>query len=275
MGRDYRYWLAGAALALLGLSATAAQAQGDCDAECQALRDAQDPLADVTAIMTDNTIAWGGGTSDNDPAYTFQIQPVKSFETNLGFNFIARGMIPIMGAPQSYYLPYLGNVGGTGTTWGLSDIMLQGFFVPQTDSDFKFGFGPQFSLRTRTDEAVGGPGWGAGFSLVAFGFAGDLSYGGLVGHLWGQDGFSLTSIQPIVMYNLPLFGGSYVGYNNSITYDWSAQAWQAPVGLTFGKTFLFESGHALDASVGGYYVAARPTGAPDTQVKFGLNFFFP
>ena len=67
----------------------------------------------VTAIMTDNTIAWGGGASGDNPAYGFQIQPVHGIETEHGFNFIARGIIPIVGAPQSYYLPYLGNVGGT------------------------------------------------------------------------------------------------------------------------------------------------------------------
>lgn len=274
-----RYWIGVLMSAVCVLSATAADAQeAGCDDQCQALRKAQDPLADVRAIMTDNTIAFG--TADDDTSYGFQIQPVYSIPTDQGFNFIARGILPIVGAPKGADLPPLGPdpVGGSGTNWGLSDAFLQGFFVPQTDGELKFGLGPQVSLRTRTDEAIGGPGWGAGAAAVVFGFAGDLSYGGIIGHHWGQDGFNLTTVQPIAMYNLELFGGSYIGYNNSITYDWSAKAgnrWQVPLGLTAGKTFLFESGYALDISLGGYGLVARPDGGADWQLKFGINLFFP
>jgi len=260
-------------LLLLGLISAAA-AQDECDAACKA----QDPLADVRAIMTDNTIAFG--TSDDQTSYAFQVQPVYSIPTDMGFNFIARAIVPIMGARAGADLPNLGpdSVGGSGITWGLSDIFLQGFFVPKTKNKLKFGFGPQISLRTRTDSAVGGPGWGAGGAAVAFGFAGNLAYGGILGHHWGQDDFELTTVQPIAMYNLDLFGGSYVGYNNSITYSWNAKPgdrWQVPLGLTVGKTFSFEGGHALDASVGGYALVARPGGGADSQFKFGVSWIFP
>lgn len=249
----------------------------DCDEQCQALRNAQDPLADVRAIMTDNTIAFG--TADDETSYNFQIQPVYSIPTDWGFNLIARGIVPIVGAPEGAGLPPLGSeqVGGSGTNWGLSDIFLQSFVVPHNQGSLKFGFGPQLSLRSRTDEALSGPGWGAGAAGVAFGFAGDLSYGAVLGHHWGQDGFNLTTIQPIVMYNLELLGGSYVGYNNSITYDWDADSdpWQVPLGLTAGKTFLFDSGYALDASLGAYGLVARPDGGADWQAKFAISLFFP
>jgi hypothetical protein len=251
-----------------------------CDDTCQTLRKAQDPLADVTAIMTDNTLSWGSLTSGDDVAHNYQLQPVKSFETKLGFNYIVRGVVPIIGVPQSFYLPYLGdNVGGNGTTWGLSDIVIQNFIVPQSDADFKFGFGPQFSLRTRTHEEVGGPGWGAGLAVVGFGFAGDFSYGGIIGHHWGQAGFNMTTIQPMIYYNSPRFVGSYLAYNNSITHDWSASnhgdAWQVPLGLTIGKTFLLDGGNSLDLNLGVYTVATGPVGAADTQFKFGVSWFFP
>lgn len=255
----------------------AAQTDG-CDEQCQALRKAQDPLADVRAIMTDNTISFG--TGKDSTAYSFQVQPVYSIPTSKGFNFIARGIVPIVGAPNGAGLPPLGTepVSRSETTWGLSDTFLQGFFVPATEGGIKFGFGPQVSIRTRTNDALGGPGWGVGAAAVAFGFAGDLSYGAIIGQHWGQKGFNLTTIQPIAMYNLDLFGGSYVGYNNSITYDWDAGAgskWQVPLGLTLGKTFLFESGHALDISLGGYGLAVRPNGGADWQMKLGISLLFP
>jgi hypothetical protein len=190
----------------------------DCDETCQALRKAQDPLADVKAIMTDNTIAVG--TAKDNTSYAFQIQPVYSIGTDMGFNVILRGIVPVVGVYNGAYLPWIGPtpIGG-GYTWGLGDAMIQAFIVPQTDGDIKFGFGPQVSVPTHTDSILAGPGWGIGAAAVAFGFAGDLSYGGILGHHWGENGFSLTTVQPIVMYNMDLFGGSYIGYNNSITYD--------------------------------------------------------
>ncbi len=242
------------------------------------MRKAQDPLADVKALMTDNTIAFG--TSDDQTAYGFQLQPVYSMPMNQDFNFVARSIIPIVGVQNGAVLPKLGHesIGGSGMTWGMSDIMLQGFFVPKTESNIKFGFGPQISLRTRTDRVVGGPGWGGGLGGVIFGSAGDLSYGALISHHWGQNDFSLTTMQPIMFYNLDLFGGSYVGYSNSIMYDWSASganAWQVPVGLTVGKTFILENKFMIDLNLGGYYLATAPKGGADQQLKFGISLFFP
>ena len=114
---------------------------------------------------------------------------------------------------------------------------------------------------------------------VFFGFAGELSYGALLGHHWGEDDFSVTTIQPIVFYNLAALSGVYVGYNNSITYNWNADSgdrWQIPLGLTAGKTMAIgKEGHALDLSLGAYGLAERPKGGADWQLKFGISLFFP
>lgn len=75
-------WLSGWAC-LAAVPALLARAQdADCDATCHALRDAQDPLADVRAIMTENTIAFG--TTDDETSYGFQIQPVYSSRPKRG-----------------------------------------------------------------------------------------------------------------------------------------------------------------------------------------------
>lgn len=242
-------------------------------------RKAQDPLADVRAVMTDNTIAFG--TSEDDTAYNFQVQPVYSLPTGGNYNLIARGIIPIVGVPAGATLPRLDGepIQGNGTKWGLSDIMAQLFWSPTTDADIKFGIGPQVSLRTRTSDQVGGPGWGLGAAAVLFGVAGNVSYGGIVGHHWGQDGFSLSSVQPLVFYNLQSLPGGYVAYNNTITYNWDAPSsdrWQVPLGLSIGRTVpVGSSGHALDLSLGAYKLAAKPEGGADWQLKLGLSLFFP
>ncbi len=252
------------ALSMLAITGPA-NAQGDCDAACQAVRNAQDPLAPVNAVITDNTIGYGPTSADT--SYSYQLQPVYSIEGGRG-NVILRGVLPFVRQPN----------GLGGTTNGLGDIVLQGFYVPNGQTGFKFGFGPQVSLKTRSNAALAGPGNGIGFAVVGFGFAGDISYGGILGQLWGDDNFSATTINPIVFYNMDLFGGSYVGYANTMSYNWkgnSGNKWTVPVGLTFGKTWILDGGFALDTSIGAYKVVSRPTGSNDMQFKFAVSLFLP
>lgn len=255
---------------------TEAHAEDACDATCLAKK-AQDPLADVKAIMTDNAI--GFGAADSDTAYSFQVQPVYSIQTNAGFNIIPRAVIPIVGVPASAGIPKLGAglTPQSGTRWGLSDSIAQVFFTPQTDLDIKFGVGPQVSLRTRTNSRAAGPGWGGGLAGIVFGNAGPVAYGAIAHHHWGQDNFNLTSVQPILMYNFESVPGLYAGYNNTVTYNWTADAgdrWQVPLGAMIGKTIPIGNGKALDLNLGAYGMAAKPRGGTDAEVRFSINMFF-
>ena len=86
-------------------------------------------------------------------------------------------------------------------------------------------------------------------------------------------------MQPIVFYNLesPGIGKWFFGYNNSITYDWSAEsgnAWTVPVGGAIGKTFVTPSKMALTFKVGGYALVESPEGGNDWELTFSLNVLF-
>ena len=63
-----------------------------------------------------------------------------------------------------------------------------------------------------------------------------------------------------------------------MTYNWdakdSSEAFTAPLGLTFGKTIVLESGDFVDLSIGGYPLVARPDRAPEWQLKLGFSYFF-
>jgi len=254
----------GIAVALVASFPASAQ---DCDAQCQAARKAQDPLAPITALLTDNAI--GFGPMDENTNYNFQLQPVHTFEGE-DANVIVRGIVPIVGAPD----------GAGDTNWGFGDSILQIFYKPNLGSDpgaFAVGFGPQVSAPTQTN-MIGGPEWGAGPVLVGFGSAGNLNYGGVVGHLWGQNSFSLSTINAIVLYNTELFGGSYFGYNNNIFYDWNARSKSRltlPLGLTGGKAFILDDGGVIDAQIGVYGLADRPSGGNNWQLKFGISYILP
>ncbi len=61
--------------------------------------------------------------------------------------------------------------------------------------------------------------------------------------------------------------------NNMITYNWDADsddAWTVPLGLEVGKMLALKGGHGLEFTLGGYHNAARPDGAADWVLKWGI-----
>ena len=77
----------------------------DADAIARSL---QDPLANISAIITDNTFNLDMGGDEERTGYDFQIQPVHSLQTDRGFSIVPRGVIPIIGAPPESDFPFLG-----------------------------------------------------------------------------------------------------------------------------------------------------------------------
>ncbi|MCA0905702.1 hypothetical protein LCM27_04760 [Ruegeria marisrubri] len=266
------------ALCALGGRPSTAIADGRCDQQCQLARKAQDPLASIRALVLDNTI---GFDSDRDPqSYATLVQPVYSLPSEGRYNVILRGTVPVIGVRDGVVLPPLGPDprGRSSYSTGLSDSIVQAFFSPKSESDLKFGIGPQVSLRTRTGDELAGPGWGGGVSAVVTGFSGRWSYAAIVGQHWGQQGYSVATINPVLIYNSDLLGGSYIGYSNSLTYNWKASSgnrWQIPLGLTAGKTFPLDNGSAIDLSMGYYKMAERPEGGLESQFKFAVTFILP
>jgi hypothetical protein len=74
-GRKQMFVAIGIAL-LASMGLVAAAGAQELTPEEEMARKAQDPLGDIRALMTDNTIAFGGGESEDDITYGFQLQPV-------------------------------------------------------------------------------------------------------------------------------------------------------------------------------------------------------
>ncbi len=260
------------------LSGSLAHAQGD-DAALAMAKKAQDPLGDVRALMTDNTIAFDGGPND-DTTYGFVFQPVYAIANETRFNMILRAIVPVIGVEPGVVLPPLGPEPRPpiDSTWGISDSIVQYFFSPKGDGSIKWGIGPQVSLRTRTSDRVAGPGWGGGVAAVIFGGAGNWALGAIGMQHWGEDDYSVGTLQLIAMYNFESTPGMYLGYNNSMTFNWEASSGNkvtVPLGATFGRTLPLSGGAGIDLSVGAYRLVERPTNAPQWQLKFGISYFFP
>lgn len=248
-------------------------------------RKLQDPLANIKAIMTDNTIGFNTG-DDEGTSYGFQIQPVYAIDLpDKGFTFLPRAVIPITGLEPGTKTRITGEDGdptpsGSNRVWGLGDSVLQFFLAPHSKSNWKWGVGPQFSLATHTDSDLRGPDWGAGAAGVVVGnITENIAFAGIVGNLWSFDGdFNSAMIQPMLFYNFQSIPGAYVAYNAVISADWNADSedtWTVPLGLSVGRTFDMGNGNGLDMMIGHYYNVARPDGAADWQLRFGLSWIFP
>ena len=107
------------------LAGSVAYAQDEDPAAAMA-RKAQDPLGNVKAVMTDNTIATKGGPND-DVTYGFSIQPVYAIPGEDRPNMILRAVIPVIGVEPGVVLPKLGPQPrpSTNDEWGLSDSIVQ------------------------------------------------------------------------------------------------------------------------------------------------------
>jgi hypothetical protein len=237
----------------------------------------QDPLANIKALMTDNDINFNAG--NDQTSYGFQLQPVYAVSFDkAGFNLINRAVIPIIGMPPQGQRPSIGSEplpAGDDYQWGMSDIALQFFFSPKTEAAWKWGLGPMFSLRTRTNDQFAGPGWGTGPIAVLVGGVGNLSASFIGGHLWGQQSFSLSILQPMLFYNIGDNGWT-VHYNNIISHDWNASegnAWTVPLGLGTSKTFALGK-LGIEPLIGYYWNVVKPNGAADSSFKWAINFLF-
>ena len=233
-------------------------------------RKAQDPLADIAAVVSDNTLNFGVGEKNNRTGVNFQFQGVYSFNfPESGFDLIARGIANFNVVPLEQ----------GGDAWGLGDSIGQFFFKPNLPGNWKFGIGPQFSLKTRTNDNTGGPGWGAGPVAIALGTEGSWTLGALVGQLWSFDGdFSGLTIQPLIYYNFESMPGFSLGYDPIITANWQASAdnqWTVPLGLTVGQLFDLGDGYALNLFAGAYGVPIRPDNGPQWQARLQLFFLLP
>ena len=251
------------------------------DGAAEMARKLQNPLGNIKAVMTDNVIGFDTG-NDGGTSYGFQLQPIYAIDMpDQGFTFLPRAVIPIVGLEPGTSVPIIGDpTTNKSKKSGIGDSMLQLFFAPHVESEWKWGVGPMFSLATRSNDAFRGADWGAGAAAVIVGnITPDLSFAGIVGNMWGDNGnFSTLTLQPMFYYNIPSMPGAYVAYNAVISADWKASSdnrWTVPLGVTFGKTLDMGDGNGLDLGIGPYYNVVRPDGAAGWQVRFAASWLFP
>ena len=133
---------AGCSLILLATASSSSNVLAQSAAEEMA-RKLKNPLANIKAIMTDNSIAFDTGNTDGT-SYGFQIQPVYAIDfPEKGFTMIPRAVVPILGLEPGTKIPPIGAPTSTeGSKSGIGDSIVQLFFAPHTEGSWKWGIGP-------------------------------------------------------------------------------------------------------------------------------------
>lgn len=266
---------------LLGINSAVAADDADLKA-AEIARKLQDPLANIKAVMTDNDFLFNTG-KDDDTSFTSLVQGLYAVSLDdAGLNLVNRAILPVQSMAPEAAKPPVNDapIESSGRVNGIGDTTLQMFISPKTEEKWKWGIGPQVSVKTRSDSDLQSAGWGGGIAAVAVGdVTEDISTAWVLGHVWGEDGYSMTTFQPFIYYNFPNAPGWDIGYNGTITYNHNAQSgqdrWSVPLGASLGRTWAYRSGLGFQLAGGYYYDAGKPKGAARNTIRFSLNWLLP
>ena len=252
--------------------------EGSRSAAAELARKLQDPLANLRVFNTENNFDFG--TGDEELSVTFNLQPIYAISREK-LNIVLRAVIPVVGLAAEAQEPVVGEPlpEGNSDTWGLADSQFMAFFSPKSESKFKWGGGPLISAPTHTDSKLSGAKWGAGPALIGVGTVGSQWTYAVIGtQVWGQDGYSTSTVQPMLFYNIPGTDGIAINYNAVSSYNFNANKgdrWTIPLGLSVSKPWVIKSGHAIDASIGAYINVVKPDGAADWTFRWTIGLVFP
>ena len=271
---DWNMWFRTFVVLVACLFSTSALAQ---TASEKLARKLQDPLANLRVLNTENNFDFAGGKYLNTVS---EIQPVYAISLEK-LNIVLRAVITVAGLSPEAQKPIVGNQlpPGESDIWGLSDSKFMAFFSLKSESRFKWGVGPLITLPTATDTRLNGPGWGGGPALILVGSIGSQwTYAAIGTHIFGRDKFSTSTLQPMLFYNVPGGDGLAINYNAVSSYNHNTtkgNEWTVPLGLSVSKPWVFESGHAFDASIGFYANVVKPEGGADWTFRFTAGIVFP
>ncbi|WP_237391239.1 hypothetical protein [Dryocola clanedunensis] len=248
----------------LSASASLCAAQsGSSDAQ------ANNPLANMTAFNMQNYYIGDVSGTDKD-ANQFWLRFAKPFSVD-DSNWILRASLPV----NTYPTPPDG-----GHKTGLGDVNLFASWLIDTGNPaVSFGFGPQITAPTATDDALGTEKWSAGLVNVLFNASSPkFQYGYLASwqHSFAgdsnRDDVNLGTFQPFMFYQLG--GGTYLRAAPIWVYNFQNDSYSVPLGVGIGQVIKQGS------TVYNFFVepqgsvADHGPGQPRWQVFAGLNLQF-
>ncbi len=256
--------LAALATLLVALPAIAQQSDHASDAA-----QANNPLANFTAFNLHNYYI-GELTSPDKNANQFWMRYAKPF--SLGkTNWIFRASLPV----NSFPFPP-----NNDTKTGLGDFnAFAAYLIDVGDPALSFGIGPQLTVPTATEDALGSEKWSAGFANVLFNAKfRRFQYGYLLtwqasfaGESSRQD-VNVGAFQPFAMYQLG--GGTYLRSAGIWVRDFENDTYSVPLGIGIGQ--VIPKGNTIyNVFIEPQWsVADKGPGYPKWQVFLGFNMQF-
>lgn len=241
---------------------------GDKDLRSQS----QNPIANLISLPFQNNTDFGVGEFDRT-RNTLNIQPVIPSSLNDNLLLISRVILPVVYQPQL--------TSGGDDAFGLGDLNPTFFFSPKNSSNITWGIGPSFVIPTATDDVLGTGKWSIGPSGVVVVTKDNMVFGGLVNQIFSfagdsdREDVSQFLLQPFFNYNLA--NGWYLVTSPIITANWEASSdniWTVPIGGGFGRVFPIGK-QPVNASLQGYWNAARPDGGADWTLRTQVQLLFP
>ena len=255
------------ALALSLALATAPAAMGDEAAAASA--QANNPLANMTALNFQDYYI-GELTGIKESANQFWVRFAKPF--SLGDSkWLLQASLPL----NSYPTPPNGH-----TKTGLGDLnVFAAYLIDTGNPAISFGIGPQLTVPSATDDALGTEKWSAGLANVLFNASSPrLQYGYLL--TW-QASFAgdedradvnVAAFQPFLIFQLG--HGTYLRSAPIWVYNIETDDYSIPLGLGIGKV-IKRGKTVFNVFVEPQFsVADRGNGQPDWQVFAGVNMQF-
>lgn len=240
--------------------------------ELDLARQSQNPVANLISVPFQNNTNFGVGQFDRT-SNVLNIQPVLPTPLSEDLLLINRVIVPLA------YQPELAP--GVGNTFGLGDVLYQGFLSPAPTGNFSWGAGPAISFPTATDTVLGSGKWSMGPAAVGIWSIDNIVTGALINNIWSFAGdsdrqdVSFLTFQPFFNYNLD--DGWFINTAPIITANWEASGgdvWTVPIGAGFGRVFAIRQ-QPVNMSAAAYWNAIRPEGAAEWTLRLQMNFLFP
>lgn len=240
--------------------------------ETDLARQSQNPVANLISLPFQNNTNFGVGQFDRT-GNILNIQPVLPTSLNDHWLLINRFIVPLA------YQPEL--AAGVGNTFGLGDVLYQGFLSPTATGNFSWGVGPAIAFPTATDTVLGTGKWSVGPAAVGIWSVDRIVTGALINNIWSIAGdgnrpdVSFLTFQPFFNYNLD--SGWFLNTAPIITANWEAASgdvWTVPIGAGFGRVFAIGA-QPVNLSAALYWNAIKPEGAAEWTLRLQMTLLFP
>jgi hypothetical protein len=238
----------------------------------------QNPVSSLYSLPFKFTFDNGAA---NGNANFLNIQPVLPVTVG-DWNLVNRIIAPLIDAPGGVPgLPSVPTPSPGPRATGLGDINYSLYFSPVKYDKVIWGVGPSIMMPTASETQLGSGKWSVGPTAVMLVQPKWGTWGVLGRHIWSVAGDSAradvnqTLIEPFLNYNLDK--GWYLITDIIITANWQASSgdeWTVPLGGGVGRIMKLGK-QPMNFRAEYYYNVVKPTGAPEWQLGFTVQFMFP